>query len=178
MIFITGGVRSGKSAFAEKLVEQIANTNTFYLATGTAMDEEMRARIAHHQYIREHGPLRWQTIEMDTLFPQNIRWQKGDTVLFECVTTWLANVQYASQSSTRNHAFVEEHIEAFKQQCADWQAQGVEAIIVSNELLDEPASSYIEVNDYRRWIGELHQWLVAQSDAAYEVDHQIVKKWK
>lgn len=42
MIFITGGVRSGKSAFAEKFARQLGEEKTlYYVATGVSFDEEM-----------------------------------------------------------------------------------------------------------------------------------------
>lgn len=174
MIFITGGVRSGKSAFAEQLAARLSRRNYYYIATGQAFDEEMRERILRHQQDRAHGEVQWQTLEMSTMFSQQ-KIERGDVVLFECVTTWLGNVQY---ESSQHNKTCEPYVEHFKQQCKSWQHNGVTAIIVSNELLDEPSSHYEEVNTYRRALGELHQWLVTQCEQAYEVDHQLVKQWK
>lgn len=174
MIFITGGVRSGKSAFAEQLAARLTGRNYYYIATGQAFDDEMRERIRRHQKDRASGRIPWQTLEMSTAFPPQFG-TAGDIVLFECVTTWLGNVQYESEQQQLDLA---PFIEQFKMQCSQWQQSDVTAIIVSNELLDEPASIYEEVNTYRQVLGELHQWLVAQSEQAYEVDHLIVKQWK
>ena len=46
---ITGGARSGKSAHALALAQQAAGTRRFFIATAEALDDEMRARIAHHR---------------------------------------------------------------------------------------------------------------------------------
>ena len=43
MILVTGGARSGKSAFAEKLAKETEKKTT-YLATAQAVDEEMKKR--------------------------------------------------------------------------------------------------------------------------------------
>lgn len=49
---ITGGVRSGKSNFAQSLASQYER-HVRYLATAEAKDEEMRRRILHHQKIAQ-----------------------------------------------------------------------------------------------------------------------------
>ena len=56
---ILGGVRSGKSAFAEGLANDLG-LHTVYLATGQAMDEEMEERIRVH---RQRRPVEWDTLE-------------------------------------------------------------------------------------------------------------------
>ena len=59
IIFITGGVRSGKSSYAVKLAREM-NKRVVFLATGSAKDEEMRERIKLHRKAR---PSHWETIE-------------------------------------------------------------------------------------------------------------------
>ena len=54
-----GGVRSGKSAFAEGLVKSL-DLPTAYLATGMAIDAEMEQRIHLH---RQGRPTHWVTVE-------------------------------------------------------------------------------------------------------------------
>ena len=56
---VLGGARSGKSAFAEKMIGDSGLTR-IYLATATADDDEMRNRIVHHRMQRGDG---WITIE-------------------------------------------------------------------------------------------------------------------
>ena len=62
---ILGGIRSGKSAYAERLAAAAAEPEAparpvIYIATGVAVDDAMAARIRRH---RERRPARWQTIE-------------------------------------------------------------------------------------------------------------------
>ena len=180
MIFITGGVRSGKSAFAEQLAAKIgAEKNCYYVATGMAFDEEMKTRILRHQLDRKEKEMNWTTTEMQVEVPKQLKHlSTKDVVLFECVTTWLSNVLYRSERDSARSETIHNCIESLQKQLLAWQAQGATIIVVSNEVLDELPSNYEEVNIYRRLLGELHQWLVQQSDEAYEVQFQLVQRWK
>ena len=58
---ILGGIRSGKSAYAEQLTERMARGRTvLYVATGVAVDDEMAERIRRHQ---DRRPPHWFTLE-------------------------------------------------------------------------------------------------------------------
>ncbi len=61
LIVVLGGARSGKSRYAEELAARLAGAGqVIYVATATAYDDEMRARIAQHRAAR---PAAWITIE-------------------------------------------------------------------------------------------------------------------
>ena len=58
LILLIGGARSGKSAYGETLATQLAaDAPVTYVATATASDDEMRARIARHRASRPRGSL-------------------------------------------------------------------------------------------------------------------------
>ena len=58
---VLGGIRSGKSVYAEQLVDSIAaGKPVYYLATGTVTDDDMAQRVLRH---RERRPPHWLTIE-------------------------------------------------------------------------------------------------------------------
>ena len=61
IILITGGARSGKSGYAEKLALSLSDAPV-YLATARIWDEEFRERVRRHQARR--GP-QWTNIEED-----------------------------------------------------------------------------------------------------------------
>ena len=65
MILVTGGVRSGKSAFAERYAARLAGPGgtVVYVATARVWDGEMARRVARHQ---ESRPATWQTVEAPT----------------------------------------------------------------------------------------------------------------
>jgi adenosylcobinamide kinase/adenosylcobinamide-phosphate guanylyltransferase len=50
IIMITGGMRSGKSTFAEKLLSD--ETSILYIATSKITDDEMKERVRIHQQRR------------------------------------------------------------------------------------------------------------------------------
>lgn len=180
MIFITGGVRSGKSAFAERLVQQYGQESQYiYVATGVAFDREMEVRIKRHQLDREQQGLHWKTIEMQVEIPDAMKQLNPQYVLlFECVTTWLANVLYHTEALENREQRIAEYVSAFQTQLLAWQQQGARVIIVSNEILDEPRAKFDEVELYRKLIGNFHQWIVAHCESAYEVQYQLVQQWK
>jgi adenosylcobinamide kinase/adenosylcobinamide-phosphate guanylyltransferase len=92
-VLVLGGARSGKSAYAEALVEASA-LEPVYLATAEAGDAEMAERIAVHRARR--GPA-WRTIEE----PQRLEAaligtaRPGRAVLVDCLTLWLSNLTFS-----------------------------------------------------------------------------------
>jgi len=95
---VLGGARSGKSRFAESLVA--GHGPGIYLATATAGDEEMMARIAEHR--RRRGA-NWETVEeplalADALFRHAA---PERAVLVDCLTLWLSNLMAAERDVTR-----------------------------------------------------------------------------
>jgi adenosylcobinamide kinase/adenosylcobinamide-phosphate guanylyltransferase len=89
-ILVLGGARSGKSAFAERILLESKCAPT-YLATATASDEEMLARIQRHRHDRGEA---WETIEepLDIVDALKRESEKGRGVLVDCLTLWLSNL--------------------------------------------------------------------------------------
>jgi len=87
---ILGGVRSGKSRLAEHLAAASGMAVT-YIATATAGDEEMRARIAHH---RAQRPAVWQVVEEPIALAAALRAHASadGCLLVDCLTLWLTNL--------------------------------------------------------------------------------------
>lgn len=171
LVFITGGVRSGKSSFAEHyLMTEYANRNV-YVASGVAMDEEMNIRIERHQQDRAGYSVDWVTLEQPRYLEQlTSRIQKEDGILWDCVTTWLANELYDSEMEA-----VEERL---LKTIDHFLKTAKVMVIVSNEVLDEPRSNYESVVLYQQWIGRIHQKLVAKADEAYEMEYGLCHQWK
>ena len=85
IILITGGARSGKSTYAEKLALELSPTPV-YLATARIWDEEFRQRVIRHQERR--GP-EWTNIEEEKELSRHRL--EGRIVLIDCITLWCTN---------------------------------------------------------------------------------------
>jgi adenosylcobinamide kinase/adenosylcobinamide-phosphate guanylyltransferase len=85
---ILGGARSGKSAFAERQAE-ISGLPVTYIATAQVWDEEMAARVRHHQ---ERRPEHWCLVESPFHLAETLkaRAASGHCIIVDCLTLWLA----------------------------------------------------------------------------------------
>ena len=94
-VLVVGGQRSGKSRYAERLVATSGRL-AVYLATATAGDAEMAARIAAHRNRRAED---WRLVEEPLDIAAAIaRVSRADTaVLVECLTLWLSNLMGADR---------------------------------------------------------------------------------
>jgi len=116
IVLVTGGARSGKSAFAEKRVRDFS-TKRVYVATAPVLDEEMRKRVAHHQAKRSGDG--WITIEepldLCRAFSEAER-AGADAVLVDCLTLWINNLLYADAvfDEAKMAGRVEELLKALK----------------------------------------------------------------
>jgi len=90
LTLILGGARSGKSRYAETLIEA-SRLEPYYIATAEALDGEMKDRIAKH---RERRGTHWQTIEEPLALTEPLRQvnAEGRALLVDCLTLWLTNL--------------------------------------------------------------------------------------
>jgi adenosylcobinamide kinase / adenosylcobinamide-phosphate guanylyltransferase len=176
LIFISGGVRSGKSSFAEKIAVKIALKNggqLNYLATGVASDLEMQERIAKHQLDRETGKFQWRTMEQS----QNIKeiavfFNDEDIILLDCVTTLLNNELFSVNQSW-DDPFLEQTMESIMTGIVEIRDRAKVLIVVSNEVFHESMAENDLVFSYGRILGKLHQQLVKAADQAFLVEAGI-----
>ena len=89
MILVTGGCRSGKSEYGEKLVEAMG-CRRLYVATGKVFDEEMARRVDKHKERR--GEL-WITHEGYTEL-ETLDYAGFDGILLDSVTSMVTNLLF------------------------------------------------------------------------------------
>ncbi len=163
-ILILGGVRSGKSSFAQKLAVGFGR-NVFFVATAEALDKEMSSRIEEH---KRNRPRSWHTLEAPTAVGKEIREQIGnaEVVVIDCITMLISNL-LVGNSQTRPAYEREQVIDEIEQlvECIDT----LEAtfIIVSNEvgmgLVPENRLGRL----YRDELGKANQILAQHADEVY-----------
>lgn len=160
--FILGGARSGKSSYAQSLVEETGKSVTF-LATAQALDEEMSARIQKH---RAERPANWETLEVSLDIASHIQRIKSEVVILDCITLLISNLlmQFVKDDLVDEAPFkvavqkeVEELIVAIHRQKQDW-------IIISNEVGLGLVPPYQMGRVYRDWLGWANQHLAREAD--------------
>lgn len=93
-ILITGGARSGKSRFAERVTLSLGRP-AIYVATAEARDAEMADRIARHRARR--GP-EWTTWAEPLDLCAVLRASDGGPPrLVDCLTLWLTNLMLGAR---------------------------------------------------------------------------------
>lgn len=122
IIYVTGGVRSGKSRFAMDLALQ-KSADPVYVATSRIWDEDFAQRVKRHQ--DERGP-EWTSLESERdihLLPL-----AGKVAVIDCVTLWLTNLFVAFEYD------IEKSLDAFKAEIDALAAVDATLIVISNEI--------------------------------------------
>lgn len=165
IIFITGGARSGKSAFAEKLALGFP-APLCYLATAQALDAEMDDRISKHRQRR--GDV-WSTLEEPLLLSETLSalGNKCNAVLVDCVTLWLTNMLFKYEDSGDR---IEDLVLGEVRQLAGLlPSLSTPVILVSNEL----GMGIVPENKlgriFRDIAGQANQLIAAAADEAWLV---------
>ncbi|WP_414430378.1 bifunctional adenosylcobinamide kinase/adenosylcobinamide-phosphate guanylyltransferase [Alcanivorax sp. IL3] len=122
---ILGGIRSGKSSLAERLVSEHPDP-VVYVATATAGDGEMSERIRRHQRRR---PASWglveEPVELGSLLSRQATLSPSPCVLIDCMSLWVSNLLHAGDA-----LFVREK-DSFLTALAGYPGS---VVIVSNEV--------------------------------------------
>lgn len=94
---ILGGIRSGKSRFAERLAHS-TGLAVSYIATATPGDGEMAARIAEH---RRRRPTSWKVVEETHQLAKALMEQAAPDrcLIVDCLTLWLTNLLMSEEAS-------------------------------------------------------------------------------
>jgi adenosylcobinamide kinase / adenosylcobinamide-phosphate guanylyltransferase len=153
---VLGGVRSGKSRYAQQIAER--GERVTFVATAELRDDvEMHAKIERH---RADRPESWATIEEPLKLAQAIHQagQASDVILIDCLTLFASNILEACGSDT---AQLQSHID---QLCMALRGAPCSIVLVSNEVGSGVVPAYELGRRFRDLVGEINQRVATVSD--------------
>ena len=161
IILITGGQRSGKSEYAERLALSLSD-NPVYMATAHVWDEEFRQRVHLHQERR--GP-QWTNIEEERLLSRHQL--TGRVILVDCLTLWLTNLWYAEKPESPDCPecpAVAPTLETAKAEFDRFTSQDATFIFVTNEIGYGGVSANTVQRRFTDLMGWMNQYVASQAD--------------
>lgn len=169
LIFITGGIRSGKSSWAERIVADMGQKVT-YIATARVLDEEMGRRVELH---RLHRPEGWLTIEEPLKVSQVVSKfsDKSDVIMIDCLTILLSNLMLEAENGGERvkselQQDILDEITSLVHTSRDAKAH---VVIVSNEVGMSLVSENFLGRQFQDLAGLANQIVAGMADEAYFV---------
>ena len=169
---ILGGIRSGKSAYAEQLTERMARGRTvLYVATGVAVDDEMAERIRRHQ---DRRPPHWFTLEAPlnpTGALQSAMTQTGlgpddppAALLLDSVDAWVSNLLFEYENAAP--AELEARcVGAARRFVAVVRELDIDAVLVSSEVGNSLVATSALGRRFQDLLGTVNQAVAVAADA-------------
>ena len=165
LILITGGARSGKSGFAERLAMQ--GKRVLFVATAEALDDDMARRIAAH---RSSRPAEWDTLEEPRSLPEAIRRKTAgttsayDTIIVDCLTIWVSNLLLHHEGNADAEARI---LEAAEKLLDVRRSSDARWIVVTNEVGLGVVPSSSLGRTYRDTLGRVNSLVASRADKVY-----------
>ncbi|WNF37978.1 bifunctional adenosylcobinamide kinase/adenosylcobinamide-phosphate guanylyltransferase [Bacillaceae bacterium IKA-2] len=182
LIFISGGVRSGKSSFAEKLAYSLvtpSQAKLIYVATSLGGDHEMQMRIERHQIDRINSGYLWETREQPVNLEKLLPFFANDQiVLIDCLTILVANELFSELGKWDDPFYVQGIYTRIVNFIDEIGRRGIVTMIVSNELFNDSIDYDEATLIYLKLVAQLHQMLVKKASSAYLVEVGIPLQMK
>ena len=162
---VVGGMRSGKSRFAESRFGDAAVT---YIATGEPDDDdpEWTARIATH---RARRPTQWQTVETLDVAGRLRDAERAEPLLIDCINGWLAGTMRIAGCWDEDDKAAARLADAVDDLVDAWSATAADAVAVTNEV----GMALVPTTRPGRWfaeeLGALNARLAGVSDEVWQV---------
>lgn len=167
MILVTGGARSGKSEFAERLVLHYGR-KCAYIATAEIFDDEMAERVRIHQERR--SPQRWNNYEAPYGAEKTLAeaGNEVDVILFDCLTLYMSNLMYGKVSY---EGTFEKKVALSKMKLPNYwaaaKATGKLVVFVTNEVGSGIVPDNQMAREYRDLAGWVNQQVAEACDRVF-----------
>lgn len=170
IVFLSGGVRSGKSKLAEEILSNLPYTNKIYLATSRPIDKEIRYRIDKHRNDRKNK--QFTTIEKSENISAVIPGLKAnDTVLLDCLGNLLANEMYSDLSTVFSKKMILRTVEKIFSDIEMIRKKVHTLVIVSNEIFSDGIKYAEDAEPYLYALAALHIRIAKMSNVVIECVH-------
>lgn len=159
LILVLGGAASGKSQAA--LDKAGRRGPKAFVATGQALDGEMKARIARHRATRAAD---WSTAEVPRSLAEWFRSEGAQyrTIVVDCLTLWMSNVCGRRIVGKDPTGTVDELVQAIR-------GTPARVVLVSNELGFGLVPTSRDARAFRDLAGRVNQQFAAAADEVYFV---------
>jgi adenosylcobinamide kinase/adenosylcobinamide-phosphate guanylyltransferase len=159
-VLVLGGIRSGKSEFAESVIAR-SGDQVRYLATGVlAADDEWTARVSAH---RERRPSNWTTVETSDVTKQLVSDDAGPT-LVDDIGGWLTAAMDRTQAWTGGSARAD--VDGLVEAVSGYRA---DLVLVSPEVGLTVVPETMAGRLFADQLGDLNQRLAAVCDRVFLV---------
>lgn len=185
---VLGGSGSGKSAYAEHLLD--GKTNKYYIATMQVYDAEGEKKVARHRRLRagkgfvtieqprdigevDFSKRAQQAMEPPDRAGQNVT-ERPRCALLECMSNLVANEMFAEDKIRLRDevtAQILDGIEALNSQLEH-------LLIVTNNVFEDGISYEETTAEYIEAMGQVNERLAAMADTVIEVVAGIPVVWK
>ena len=165
LILIIGGSASGKSEFAESVVQKLGGSR-LYAATMQPFDAECEKRIARHREMRKAKQFdTWEIYRglIDAEIPDGYH-----TILLECLSNLLANEMYGPEG-WENGDLPQRILKGMEKLAASAE----NLVIVSNEIFQDGDRYHPETMQYMEYLGLINRRIAEKADAVVEVVSSI-----
>ena len=165
---ITGGARSGKSAFAESLYK--AKKDVVYIATSKIYDKEMQERINHHIASR---PSRWRTYEGNYDLVGAV--EEEENYLLDCLTVLTSNIMF---DQTKDQEYIDfdlqkeiedQVVSEVDSLIRKVRAKNYNLVLVTNEVGNSIVPEHHISRVFRDIQGRVNQRVASLADQVYLV---------
>jgi adenosylcobinamide kinase/adenosylcobinamide-phosphate guanylyltransferase len=154
---VLGGVRSGKSRYAQTLAAGVSPVAFVATARQADSDEEMQRKIERH---RSDRPQEWRTIE-EPLDLASVLAEQGSSyriIVVDCLTLYAANLLDAEHGDLIS---IEDRLRRFYEAL---RSAPCSVALVSNEVGSGIVPAFPEGRKYRDLLGEINQRVATAAD--------------
>ena len=163
---VLGGIRSGKSAYAETLTAELAiGRPVYYVATGAVIDDEMAERVRHHQ---ERRPADWRTVEaplnpVGALQESEIDPDSRPILLLDSLDGWVSNLLI--EHETMPAAELEGRTVGAARRFASYVGEfNADAVVVSSEVGQSLVATSSLGRQFQDLLGTVNQAMATAAD--------------